>query len=194
MDWHLRLGVCALALVGFRLVWGVMGPRYARFSQFVVTPRVAWQYTRREASATQRNPGHNPLGAWSVIALLALVAYQAITGLFANDDIMVQGPLAGYVSSDLSASLTGWHALTEYLIYGLVGLHILAILIYRMRGKNLIQPMITGDAPAAELTTGSLSAQDDWRVRLSARALAIIFGAGAWWLIQLASQAAPSFS
>jgi len=133
------------------------------------------------------------LGAWSIFAMLCMVAYQSITGLFANDDIMVQGPLAAYVSSDLSASLTGWHKWTEYIIYGLVGLHIVAIVIYRLRGKNLIRPMITGDIPANELTPDTPAVEDNGKVRLAALLLAIICGSGAWWLIRLASQAAPSF-
>lgn len=193
MEWHLRFGVCALALVTFRLVWGLIGPRYARFSQFIVSPVTTWRYLRSHSSTRQRAPGHNPLGAWSVVALLGLVAYQAITGLFANDDIMVQGPLASYVSSDLSSSLTGWHKWTENIIFGLVGLHIIAIAIYRIRGNNLIRPMITGDVPANELTQGTHAAEDNGKVRLAALLLAVICGSGAWWLIWLASQAAPSF-
>lgn len=193
MDWHLRLGVAALALVIFRLIWGLVGPRYARFRQFVVSPASTLRYLKNQAPQTRREPGHNPLGAWSVLALLCLIAYQAITGLFANDDIMVQGPLAAYVSSDLSAMLTGWHKLTEKLIVALIALHIIAIVIYRIKGKNLIGPMLTGNAPADELSPGAIGAKDDWKIRLTALLIAIILGAGAWWLITLASQAAPSF-
>ncbi len=194
MDWHLRLGVTALALVMFRLIWGLVGPRYARFSQFIVSPLKTLRYLRAPEPQSRREPGHNPLGAWSVLALLGLITYQSITGLFANDDIMVQGPLAAYVSSDLSATVTEWHKLTEKLILALIALHIVAIVIYRIRGKNLIRPMVTGHAPASELTQGSMSTRDDWSVRLSALVLAIILGSAAWWLITLASQAAPSFS
>ncbi len=194
MDWHLRFGVCVLALAIFRLVWGLIGPRYARFKQFIVSPFDTWRFLRSNTPGGHRAPGHNPLGSWSVIALLALVCYQAITGLFANDDIMVQGPLAPLVSSDMSASLTGWHKWTENLIYALVGLHIIAIMIYRLRGTNLIRPMLTGDVPAAELTPGSHAAEDNWKVRLTALVLAVGCGAIAWWLIGLASQATPSFS
>lgn len=194
MDWHLRFGVCALALVTFRLVWGMVGPRYARFSQFLSGPRKTWHYLRHDASGPRRYPGHSPLGAWSLLALLALVAYQSITGLFANDDIMVQGPLAYLVSSDLSASLTGWHKWTEKLVYALVGIHVIAIVIYRLRGQNLIRPMLTGDVPVNELKAGSRAAEDDLKVRLAALILAMACGSAAWWLIWLASQAAPSFS
>lgn len=104
MDWHLRFGVAALALVTFRLIWGLIGPRYARFSQFVVNPTKTLQYLKNDSHRMPRQAGHSPLAAWSVIALLCLIAYQAVTGLFANDDIMVQGPLAAYVSSDWSAT------------------------------------------------------------------------------------------
>lgn len=194
MEWHLRFGVSALALVVFRLVWGVIGPKYARFSEFVSSPLTAWKYLRSDASSARRLPGHNPIGAWSILALLSLIAYQSITGLFSNDDIMVQGPLASYVSGDLSASLTGWHKWTENLILALVGLHMIAILVYRVRGKNLIRPMLTGDVPDTDLAPDSQPTDDGLRVRLLALIIAIVCGTGAWWLINLASQAPSSFS
>ncbi len=194
MDWHLRFGVAALALVTFRLIWGLIGPRYARFSQFVVNPTKTLQYLKNDSHRMPRQAGHSPLAAWSVIALLCLIAYQAVTGLFANDDIMVQGPLAAYVSSDWSATLTGWHKLTEKLILALIALHLLAILAYRIRGVRLTRAMVTGDVPSAELMPDTIPAQDNLKTRLAALLLAIVLGAGAWWLITLASQATPSFS
>ena len=194
MDWHLRFGVAALALVMFRLVWGLVGPRYARFSQFVVSPAKTLQYLNNSGPRIPRQAGHSPLAAWSVIALLCLIAYQALTGLFANDNIMVQGPLAAYVSSDWSATLTGWHKLTEKLILALIALHLLAILVYRIRGVRLTRAMVTGDVPSSELMPDTIPAQDNLKTRLAALFLAIVLGAGAWWLITLASQATPSFS
>lgn len=194
MDWHLRFGVAALALVTFRMIWGLIGSRYARFSQFVVSPTKTVEYLKNSTPRAPRQAGHSPLAAWSVIALLGLLAYQSVTGLFANDDIMVQGPLAAYVSSEWSATLTGWHKLTEKLILALIALHLLAILAYRIRGVRLTRAMVTGDVPSAEVLPDTIPAQDNVNTRLVALLLAIVLGAVAWWLITLASQAAPSFS
>ena len=145
--WHALFGQCVLTLLLFRLVWGFIGGRYARFSQFVRGPSAVLNYLRGGPVA----PGHNPLGALSVIALLGVLLFQAGSGLFANDDIAFEGPLARYVSNAVSSALTTWHRRNEVIILGLVALHVGAILYYRfIRGKNLIGPMIRGDAMHSE--------------------------------------------
>ncbi len=152
LDWHARFGQAVLTLLLFRLVWGFVGGRYARFTQFVRGPSTILDYLRR-GSAT---PGHNPLGAMSVIALLGVLLFQASSGLFANDDIAFEGPLARFVSNALSSALTTWHRRNEVIILGLVALHVVAILFYRfVRGKNLIGPMILGDAAMHEQAPGA---------------------------------------
>ena len=83
MDWHGKIGLLIVGLIVFRLVWGLIGSTYARFSQFVPTPAKLKAYLQGE----WRGVGHNPLGAFSVFGLLALVGIQVATGLFANDDI-----------------------------------------------------------------------------------------------------------
>ena len=85
MDWHIRFGCATLGLLLFRLIWGFIGPRYARFSQFL-RPRGRGPLPEGAAPA-----GHNPLGALSVLALLLVLGFQAVSGLFTSDDIMVQG-------------------------------------------------------------------------------------------------------
>src|SRR5690606_20858784 len=94
MDYHPRFGYTALGLLIFRLLWGLVGPRYARFSQFVKGPAATLRYLR----APRRMAGHNPLGAWSVLALLLAVGVQTTTGLFATDGIFTEGPLASRIS------------------------------------------------------------------------------------------------
>lgn len=178
MVWHERLGFAALALVLFRLIWGVAGGRYARFAQFVRGPRSVLAYLR---GAAPGQPGHNPVGALSVLALLAAVAFQAVSGLFTNDDIAFEGPLARYVSGAWSSALTTWHRWNEWVILGLVALHVAAIVYYRVvRGRDLIGPMVTGDAPAA---AGAVPSRDDAGLRL--RALVIFAGCAALvgWLV-----------
>lgn len=192
MDWHVRFGIASFALLLFRVIWGLIGPRYARFSQFLCSPAKTLAYLRE--SKGSRHAGHNPLGAWSVIAMLGLFLFQSSTGLFANDDVMTQGPLAQFVSNDTVSLFTRLHRLSEYALYAIIALHLGAIAFYSFRGEDLVKPMVTGDVPKHTLTAGTQSARDDWRVRLGACILAALLGALAWWLIQLAFNAPASFT
>jgi cytochrome b len=192
MDWHIRFGIASFVLLLFRVIWGLIGPRYARFSQFLCSPAKTLDYLRNSKGA--RQAGHNPLGAWSVIAMLGLFLYQSSTGLFANDDVMTQGPLAQFVSNDTVALLTRLHGLSEYALYALIALHLGAIALYSFRGEGLVKPMVTGDVPKHTLAEGTQSARDDWRVRLGAFILSALLVALAWWLIKLAFNAPASFT
>jgi cytochrome b len=141
MVWHGRFGHLILALLVFRIVWGVIGSTHARFHHFVRGPGAVLDYLRGH----WRGVGHTPLGALSVVALLLLLAALAVTGLFANDAIAFRGPLYPLAGADLSDRLTTWHRRGEWVLYGLVTLHVLAILYYTLiRRDNLILPMITG--------------------------------------------------
>jgi cytochrome b len=178
MVWHERLGYAALALVAFRIVWGFVGGRYARFASFVRGPGAVLDYLRGGAAG----PGHNPLGALSVLALLAAVAFQASSGLFANDDIAFEGPLARYVSGATSSLLTTWHRRNEWVILALVVLHVGAILWYRFgRGHDLVRPMLTGDA---QVPPGFPPSRDDAALRLRALAIAAACAAAVAWLVR----------
>jgi len=105
MVWHGRVGLALLGLVVFRIVWGLVGSTYARFAAFVPRPRALADYL----AGRWRGAGHNPLGALSVLALLAFVAFQSSAGLFANDDIAFYGPLAELVSDEFGALASGLH-------------------------------------------------------------------------------------
>lgn len=155
MIWHERFGLALFGLVVFRIVWGVVGSTYARFSDFVPGPRMIADYF----AGRWRGVGHNPLGALSVIVLLALIAFQSVTGLFANDDIAFQGPLAGLVASDASAAITALHHQAEWPIYAMIALHVVAVMFHLHAKKdNLVLPMITGTKavsdPAAQPAEG----------------------------------------
>lgn len=145
MDWHGRIGGFVLSLLLFRLIWGVWGGATARFSQFLPTPARLVAYLRGRAWS---GLGHNPLGALSVVALLGVFLIQALAGLATTDEIAYDGPLVAVVSSDW-VEWAGWvHLTTEPLLMGLVLLHVIAILFYRIRkGQNLVRPMITGYGP-----------------------------------------------
>ena len=147
LAWHFRCGYAILTLVLFRLAWGVIGGRYARFRTFLFGPRAIIGYLRNAPDAP-RTFGHNPLGSLSVWALLASLAFQVVTGLFANDDIMMAGPLASTVSGDTSSLITRLHHFNEPVLLILIGLHVAAVFGYLLfRRENLVRPMLTGDKP-----------------------------------------------
>ena len=129
------------------------------------------------------------MGAWSVFGLLAIIGWQGFTGLFANDDILTQGPFAAMVSNALSSRLTGLHQFNEFFLYAAIGLHLSAIAFYTYKGQRLIMPMVHGDVRADALPSNTAPALDDWRVRTAATLLALTLGTLAWWLIRLAFNA-----
>lgn len=146
MDYHMLSGYTILTLLIFRLCWGLLGPRWARFTSFVHGPR-ALMNSVRQLFKKDSEPyiGHNPLGGLSVMALIIALLIQATTGLFANDDILVEGPLMHLVSDSTSDWLTEVHEVNMLVIATLVTLHICAILFYEIhKGQRLVLGMITG--------------------------------------------------
>lgn len=147
MEWHQRIGYVALGLVGFRIIWGFVGSETSRFTHFVRGPRAIREYLTGNWPVAA---GHNPLGAISVLVLLASVLFQAVSGLFANDDILLEGPYASVVSKDLSDAITRLHHGNANLLLGLTILHVIVIGFHLARGNNLIRPMLTGRRAIAE--------------------------------------------
>jgi len=146
MTWHLRAGYAVLALLLARIAWGFVGSQSARFSGFLSGPRAAWADAR--ALVRRRAPphaGHPPLGGWMVVAMLVLLLAQCMTGLFATDGIMVEGPLASRIASDSSEWLTTVHRWNADLLLILAGVHVAAVLWHRFAlGSDLLGGMITG--------------------------------------------------
>lgn len=141
IDWHGRIGLAILGLLAFRLAWGFAGSTYARFASFLPTPAALSAHLRGQ----WRGVGHNPLGAFSVLGLLALLAVQVGTGLFANDDIAFSGPLSGLIGKEFSDRLSGLHERSANLLLALIALHVGAIAFYaRVKQDNLVRPMISG--------------------------------------------------
>ena len=147
MVWHMRLGLCVLALLVFRIVWGLIGGRWSRFASFIYAPGTVLRYLRgQHRPGDHFEVGHSPLGAFSVFALITLLLVQVGTGLVADDEIATTGPLNRYVASATGLLATSWHkGYGQWIVLGLVGLHIVAIVAYKLRGKNLVTPMVTGD-------------------------------------------------
>jgi cytochrome b len=146
MTYHEWSGVAILVLVLFRVLWGFWGGAYARFADFLKGPRKVWRYALGLFGPDYRpHLGHNPLGGWSIVAVLACLFVQAATGLFANDDIFTEGPLYAWVSKDTSDWLTGIHHLNQNILLGLVALHLAAIAFhFVVKHENLVIPMATG--------------------------------------------------
>ncbi len=162
MDWHRRSGYVILALVIFRIYWGFAGGRTARFAGFLRGPRAVFAYARTLGRGPySAAPGHNPIGGWSVAAMLATMATMVVAGLFSVDvDGIESGPLADHVSFEQGRFAAGVHALVFNILLGLVALHVLAILFYLVRHRaDLIGPMITGRRRARDgETLGQLGA------------------------------------
>lgn len=179
MDWHGRLGYAVLAVLLFRLVWGFAGGGYSRFTAFVRGPGSIMAYLR----GAPHGPGHNPLGALSVLAMLAALLFQASSGLFTNDDIAFEGPLSRHVSNALSSLLTTWHRRNQNILIALVVVHVAAIVYYRLRlRQDLIGPMFTGDALLPRLYPNS---PDNLAMRLRALIIATCCAALVAWIITL---------
>ncbi len=151
MDWHGRIGVAIAGLLAFRVAWGFVGPTHARFASFVRGPGAIRAYLRGE----WRGLGHNPLGALSVLGMLAALSAQVAAGLFANDDIAFNGPLHALVSKDTSDYLTGLHHKGVWLVGLLVATHLAAVAYYvRIKKDNLLRPMITGYKATDQVVAG----------------------------------------
>lgn len=184
MAWHMRLGYLVLALLLFRLLWGLVGGHWSRFASFAYGPGAVLRYLRdRSRPDEHHDVGHNPLGSFSVFALLGFLLLQVATGLVANDEILTQGPLYRFVSGATSSAATYWHKdFGQWIIIALVALHVGAILWYLSRGTNLVAPMVAGDK---RLPAGTPAARDGTRERLLALVLALLSAGAVTWLVRL---------
>ena len=147
MTWHFWSGYAIAGLLAFRMLWGLVGPRPARFSDFLRPPSEAWAYVkhvwRREPSLW---PGHNPLGGYWITAVLLLLIAQISTGLIADpEDYINVGPFADMVSDSMSRWALAQHHRLSSVLLAMVVLHIAAIVFYAVwKRENLVRPMIHG--------------------------------------------------
>lgn len=187
LEWHFKLGYTAFTLLLFRIVWGFVGGRWSRFASFVYAPSTVLRYLRGQTHADDAvDVGHNPLGAFSVFALLALLAVQVGTGLVADDEIATTGPLNRFVSGATATSATAWHKdLGQWILIALVVLHVAAILFYRFRhDKNLVGPMLSGDKL---LPAGTPASADGWGRRALGAVVVAAAAAAVAWVVKLGS-------
>lgn len=177
---HEWIGLAMVFLLSFRIVWGVVGSTTARFSQFVRGKEAVSDYL----NGRWQGVGHNPLGGWSVIAMLTLLVAMVVTGLFANNDADFSAPLTFLVSESTSAFLTSAHHLLFKLLLVVVAVHVGAIFFYKIvLAKDLVTPMIKGDAPAESDTDASTQGGGIIAVlaALIIAALAVWGASGVWY-------------
>ncbi len=161
LAWHFRFGYAILALLVFRLFWGFAGDRYARFASFVPSLRAALGYLR----SPRPWAGHNPLGALSVYALLAVAGLQVLTGLFASDGDFTEGPWALFVSESTVKLVSSIHRFNRWILLALVALHLGAVAWHTVRRRDaLVRGMVSGDREGIDADP----AADDAAVRLRA--------------------------
>lgn len=176
-DLHEWSGYTVLVLVAVRIVWGFIGSRHSRFSDFLAGPAAVRDYLREGRA---ESPGHNPLGGWSVVFLLALLALQAFSGLFNSDDVLFSGPLYYWAGGDFRDAMGVVHEAAFNGLLALVALHIVAVLYHQFRrGEKLVQAMAFG---SAEGRAGTAEPVPWWRALLLVIAAALLL----WWVIEQA--------
>ncbi|MGI6407823.1 MAG: cytochrome b/b6 domain-containing protein [Thiopseudomonas sp.] len=176
MGLHEQAGLAVVTLLAFRLAWLFLGSTYARIGALLCALPKIPDYLRGH----WRNPGHNPLGVLSMAAMLLLLGWQAVSGLFTNDDSIFTGPLYRLISKADSLWLTGLHRQTFWLLVGLIGLHVATVLFYWLVKKNnLIKPMVTGKTEQLNETYKPATGG-----RWLAFVLSCLFAAGAFYVAQ----------
>lgn len=186
MVWHMRAGYTVLGLVIFRLLWGFAGSFYARFSQFVQSPGSVLSYAGKLVKGQEAHyAGHNPVGGWAVLLLLLLCALQAVTGLFANDEIFTEGPLVHLISYDLSVEITRWHKMLFNGLLAVIGVHLLGVMFHQfLRKEKLVPAMVTGNKKVAEIADAAPATAPGSRMIVG---LMLVLAAGllVWGIISL---------
>mgnify|MGYP003593178297 CR=1 FL=1 len=185
MEWHFRLGYAVLSLLLFRLVWGVVGGHWSRFSTFLYSPATLWRHISGRARP-EHAVGHSPTGALSVFGMLVFLLLQVAAGLFSDDDISAYGPLGKFVSNGVVESATFYHTnVGKFVVLALIVAHLMAIAYYVFKKKNnLIRPMLSGDKATDILVPPS---RDDANSRWLALAIFVICASLVAAMVNLAS-------
>ena len=182
---HFALGYWMIGLLVFRVLWGLVGPRHARFVNFLPSPKRLFSYIGASLRGTAAETvGHNPLGSLMVILMILLIGFQAGTGLFATDDIIWTGPYYPAVTNATAKYLTRLHHFNFNLILAAIALHLVAIAFHWLvRKHNLVLPMVTGKKPADDVPPGeAISNSQLWKAAM----VIAVSAAAAYWLIAAA--------
>ncbi|MEM0909843.1 MAG: cytochrome b/b6 domain-containing protein [Pseudomonadota bacterium] len=166
MQWHFYVGYFILGLVLFRVIWGFVGHIYSRFNAFICSPTSTINYLIR--SNTYVYLSHNPAGAWSVVVLLTIIFTQALSGLFITDDIFLDGPYYSAVSSDVADTANWVHHNIVNALWVFIGIHLIAVVTYQVKGYGLIQSMLHGKKQTSDETPSIMPKGIWWKCVLVA--------------------------
>ncbi|MCF2857376.1 cytochrome b/b6 domain-containing protein [Pseudoalteromonas sp. SMS1] len=140
LDLHFIVGYLLLALMVTRIVWGIFGSDTAKLSSLFHRPRHIIQALKSKSP----HVGHNPAGSVMVLLFFILIFIQLISGLMTTDDILMEGPLVTYISYELAELAGDIHQLNIDLLLVAIAVHITAIVMYRIKGVNLLKTLLTG--------------------------------------------------
>ena len=178
IDNHMLAGYGVIGFVLFRLLFGLIGSGHVRFTNFIKGPKAILNYIKNP----RPEPGHNPLGALGVVALILSLGVQAGTGLFTTDEIFVEGPLYHLVSQDASSLMSQIHGINQWILLGLIGMHISAIAIHELfMGHRILWPMIIGKAKSED--SQDPSSQEQSHQIVLAIVCALIAGGVTWYMV-----------
>lgn len=178
MEYHRYSGYLLLGVLMLRIFWGIAGSTTARFAYFVKGPEAVWHYMR--AGRREGEVGHNPLGALSVLAMLALLVAQVGLGLFSVDiDGLESGPLSDWVDFDTGRLCAKLHHRVFSVLQLIIVIHLLAVAYHVfIKRDGLIRPMITGWKSVAATPREALRFAPPWRA-----VLGVALAATAVWFI-----------
>ena len=140
---HVLLGLLIFTLVIWRLLWGMVGSQTSQFKHFVCSPKVVLSYIKGQHP---HRPGHNPAGGWMVVTMLLTLLLQCFSGLILADFITPLSMLAPELQALLFDIAAVVHVVTIRVLLALVALHLVAIVIYKLKSKPLVKAMVTGES------------------------------------------------
>lgn len=150
---HLPLGLALFTLITWRILWGFVGSETNRFAQFVRSPLATIRYLRGQ-SPQDNTAGHNPAGGWMVVALIVGLLMQCLSGL-ALAGMLDNLPFAQWWLTDSIFELfESMHFILARILPALVLLHVVAILVYKLKRKPLVKAMFTGFQDQARTEDG----------------------------------------
>ena len=185
MEWHFRFGYLTLSLILFRLVWGLIGGHWSRFSSFLCSPMELVHYIKGK-HRPEHTLGHNPLGGFSVVLMLFFLLLQVASGMFSDDEISAYGPLGKFVSNGIVSKATYYHTqVGKFVLLSLIAIHLFAIGFYFfVKRTDLVTPMVSGDK---ESFFGAKFSRDDLGSRFGALVVFLVGGSLVLTLLMLAN-------
>ena len=179
MEIHTKVGTFILCLLFFRFFWGIWGDDTTRFVKFIPTPQKAWKYLTKDIwqRSSSQSIGHSPSAALGAISILLVLLFQAVTGLFATDDIITEGPLCKLLDAEMCNEFTSIHHTSGIVLKLLIGAHLSALLFYTFYKKeNLVPAMFNGYKKLVQAKNPPKMQSVLWVIITFILAVAIVYG------------------